>query len=145
LRSVEHLCYTGPMNGDQHPAERERTEAGGPEWGEGEAGQARGGGVYRRFLSEEELAALLTWQGEEGPEDELAAVRVAIGRVMAQMQQELTVEEFEGLVQLVFRGADTAGRLLRVRQLLAQKKEGETPEWVVDALEKLGEELGMEL
>ena len=93
----------------------------------------------------EDVAALVSLALDDSLEDEVAASRIAVQRVMEELRQALSPAEFARLAALVFRGSDTIARLLRAQRELS----GETAEGMAgaisEALDGLGDEWGIEL
>lgn len=93
----------------------------------------------------EEVATLVNLALDEGLEDEVAASRIAVQRVMEELREELSPAEFARLAGLVFRGSDTIARLLRAqRELTGDSVEGIAGA-ISEALDAIGEEWGVEL
>ena len=74
---------------------------------------------YRRTYSLEEVADLVHLALDHSLDDEVAAVRVAVRRVMQQLHEELTPTEYARLASAIFTGANTIARLVRTSRDLA--------------------------
>jgi hypothetical protein len=99
----------------------------------------------RKGADLEEVATLVSLALDDGLEDEVAASRIAVQRVMEELREELSPAEFARLAGLVFRGSDTIARLLRAqRELSGDSAEGIAGA-IAEALDALGDEWGVEL
>ena len=74
---------------------------------------------YRRTYTLEEIADLVHLALDHSLDDEVAAVRVAVRRVMQQLHEELTPTEYARLASAIFTGANTIARLVRTSRDLA--------------------------
>jgi hypothetical protein len=93
----------------------------------------------------EEVALLVNLALDDGLEDEVAASRVAVQRVMEELREELSPAEFARLAGLVFRGSDTIARLLRAQRELSGDAADGLAGAISEALDGLGDEWGLEL
>lgn len=93
----------------------------------------------------EEVALLVNLALDDGLEDEVAASRVAVQRVMEELREELSPAEFARLAGLVFRGSDTIARLLRAQRELSGDGADGMAGAISEALDGLGDEWGLEL
>jgi hypothetical protein len=78
-------------------------------------------------------------------EDELAAARIAVRRVMEQLQEELTPGEYARMAGLVFTGANTISRLMRTQRVLDGQPADNLAKVIHKALDELAEEWGVDL
>jgi hypothetical protein len=93
----------------------------------------------------EEVALLVNLALDDGLEDEVAASRIAVQRVMEELREELSPAEFARLAGLVFRGSDTIARLLRAQRELSGDAADGLAGAISEALDGLGDEWGLEL
>ena len=94
---------------------------------------------YSRTYTLEEIADLVHIALDHSLDDEVAAVRVAVRRVMQQLHEELTPTEYARLASAIFTGANTIARLVRTSRDLAD----DTADMFVKALRQvLDEESG---
>lgn len=78
-------------------------------------------------------------------DDELAATRVAVRRVMQQLKKELTADEYAHMASLIFRGTNTVARLLRIKLSLSKEMESDFEAGIGEALNGVGDEVGLDL
>ena len=78
-------------------------------------------------------------------DDELAAARVAVRRVMQQLKKELTADEYAHMASLIFRGTNTIARLLRIKRSLSKDMESDFEAGIGEALNGYGGEIGLDL
>ena len=106
---------------------------------------ARTHGFYSRSYSTEELADLISYAFDETLEDELAATRIAVRRVLSRLHSNLEPSDYATHAQLVLLGTRTIGRLLKDQRLLT----GATSEGIAgiisQALDELNEEFDVKL
>lgn len=95
---------------------------------------ARTHGLYARWFTPVELAELEAVSGPAGLTGEIAALRVAISRLLG----DGAVSPADALV-VMGRGVDSLGRALRNQRVLAEERSGA----LLDALESVLEELGI--
>jgi len=74
---------------------------------------------YSRTYTLEEVADLVHSALDHSLDDEVAAVRVAVRRVMQQFHEELMPTEYARLASAIFTGANTIARLVRTSRDLA--------------------------
>ncbi len=79
----------------------------------------QGKSFYNRTYTLEEVADLVHLALDHSLDDEVAAVRVAVRRVMQQLHEELTPTEYARLASAIFTGANTIARLVRTSRDLA--------------------------
>ncbi len=79
----------------------------------------QGKSFYTRTYTLEEVADLVHLALDHSLDDEVAAVRVAVRRVMQQLHEELTPTEYARLASAIFTGANTIARLVRTSRDLA--------------------------
>ena len=82
---------------------------------------------------------------DDSLDDELAATRVAVRRVMQQLQEELSPDEYAHMAGVVFRGTNTVARLLRIQRALSKESDERIAAGIFDALDMLSDELGVSL
>lgn len=102
-------------------------------------------GFYTPNYSIEEIVDLVNLTVDDTLDDEVAAARVALRRVMEQFRQELTPLEYGRLSALVFRGTDTIARLLRVRRQLTGDAGDAYARAIGEALDQLAREWNIKL
>jgi hypothetical protein len=102
-------------------------------------------GFYTSNYSIEEIVDLVNLAVDDSLDDEVAAARVAVRRVMEQFRQELTPLEYARLAALVFRGTDTIARLLRVRRQLSGDEGDAYTRAVAEALDQLAKDWNIRL
>ncbi len=102
-------------------------------------------GFYSRQYTPQELADLVTLAGITDLDDEIATVRVATRRVMAQLKAELEPWRFERLTKLVYAGAANIARLLRARQLLDQDQLSPFDHIIAGVLDDISSDLEINL
>ncbi len=73
---------------------------------------------YAPAYSPEETAALHNPAPANGLEDEITAVRITIRRTLQALKGELEPADFARLADLVFRGANTAGSLVKAQRMI---------------------------
>ena len=92
-----------------------------------------GKSFYHRTYNIEEVADLLHLAIDHSLDDEVAAARVAVRRVMTQLKEELSPAEYARLATVIFTGTNTIGRLLRTSHELADKRAQE----IMEAIKKV--------
>lgn len=102
-------------------------------------------GFYDATYTIEEVADLVANAAADSLEDEIAAVRVAVGRVMKQLNEKLEPAEFNKLARLAFTGANTMARLMQAQHTLGDQSTAGLARAISQALDELSEELGVEL
>jgi hypothetical protein len=102
-------------------------------------------GFYSPNYSIEEIVDLVNLTVDDTLDDEVAAARVALRRVMEQFRQELSPLEYGRLSALVFRGTDTIARLLRARRQLTGDAGDAYARAIGEALDQLSREWNIEL
>lgn len=93
-------------------------------------------GLYARWFSAEERAQLAEVAGLEGLTAEVAVLRVALARLLASGDADLTAAE---RLAVVARGVDALGRALRTQRLLT----GGRAEGLAEAFDQVLAELGI--
>lgn len=88
---------------------------------------------YHRTYTIEEVADLIHLAIDHSLDDEVAAARVAVRRVMTQLKVELSPAEYARLATVIFTGTNTVGRLLRTGHELADKRTQE----IMDAIARV--------
>ncbi len=92
---------------------------------------------YNRRFSSEELKALVGLALDRSLNGEVAITRVAIRRILNQLEEELGPEETAHLATLLFNGARTIAQLLRAQRALS----GEAAEGISGAMAQALDEL----
>jgi hypothetical protein len=92
---------------------------------------------YSRRFSSEELTAKVGLTLDRGLRGEVAITRVAIRRILTQLEKELAPEEYARLASLLFNGARTIAQLLRAQRALS----GEAAEGISGAMAQALDEL----
>lgn len=92
-----------------------------------------------------EIADLVGLAMDGSLDDELAATRIAVRRVMEQLQEELTPDEYAHMANLIFRGTNTVARLLRIKKSLSKELDEELAVGIGEALDIISGEKGIEL
>jgi len=106
---------------------------------------ARIHGLYSRFITEEDLAALAQVGTSDSLDDELAFTRVVIMRLPALVEEEDSLRESIRLAEALFKGTGRVSNLLRARRAIrADAAEGMAGA-IGQALDELSVELGVEL
>jgi hypothetical protein len=82
---------------------------------------------------------------DDSLEDELAATRIAVRRVMQQLHEELSVDEYAHMAGIIFRGTNTVARLLRINKALSKENDSEIATGIGEALDLIGPEYDLEL
>jgi len=95
---------------------------------------------YSRSFSIEELTALINLALVSSLNGEVAASRIAIRRILQQLEEELSAAEYAQLAGLIFTGANTIARLLRAQRSLS----GEAAEGIIGSLAKGLDEMSIE-
>ena len=98
------------------------------------------GSFYEPTYTLEEVADLISLKMEEGVEDELTAVRIAIRRTLLKMEAELDAAEFAIMAALIFKGSSTVAHLLRTRRAIS----GQAADGLLGAIAQAIQELGIE-
>lgn len=100
---------------------------------------------YQRTYTIEEVADLLHLAIDHSLDDEVAAARVAVRRVMTQLKEELSPAEYARLATVIFTGTNTIGRLLRTSHELADKRSLEIIEAIATVLDERARKQNAEL
>ena len=93
----------------------------------------------------QEVADLLESAIDTELSDELDAARVALRRVLQQLEQQLLPTEYARLVNLIFRGTRTVASLLQAQLDLSREKSDFVVSALAEALDEIGEEKGASL
>jgi hypothetical protein len=91
---------------------------------------------YHRTYTIEEVADLIHLAIDHSLDDEVAAARVAVRRVMTQLKEELSPAEYARLATVIFTGTSTIGRLFRTSHELADKRSRELIKAIVKVLDE---------
>ncbi|UCG24986.1 MAG: hypothetical protein JSW55_03050 [Chloroflexota bacterium] len=97
-------------------------------------------GFYRPAYTMQEVADLLNVAMDTDLSDELSAARIAVRRVLQQLEQQLSPAEYVRMAELIFRGANTIAGLLRAQLDLSREKSEILLEALSKALDEIGEE-----
>lgn len=109
-------------------------------------GDGRSRGFYDRRFTREELADLVTLALDDTLEDEIAAARVALRRVFAQLEREdLDADKYARLAALTFDGVRTIARLQKDRQSLVGEEDAGIAGVLAKALDELAREYDIEV
>ncbi len=100
---------------------------------------------YSRYYTLEEIADMVGMAMDNTLDDELAATRIAVRRVMQQLKKELTADEYAHMASLIFRGTNTVARLLRIKRSLSKEMESDFEAGIGEALNSVGDEVGLDL
>lgn len=119
-------------------------EQAGPPQPEAEA-ERDPDGFYRLAYSMREMADLVQSAAEGDLQDELSAARVAVRRVMQQLQEELSPAEYARMASLIFRGTSTIAGLMRAQRELSQEASKEWAAALSQALDEMSREKGVDL
>ena len=110
-------------------------------------------GFYSTILRSEDGAGLLAFAADTTVDAEIAITRVALRRILGMLLTGTTpgpdpvpldLQDYARFAGLAFQGANTISRLLRARKDLSSDSDPLTSA-LYQALEELGEELGVEL
>jgi hypothetical protein len=100
---------------------------------------------YERFFTPEEVAELVSRVVSHSLNGEVAAARVALRRIMEQLEEELTPAEYARLAGLIFAGTNAIARLLQAQQSLSNRVTESIVEAMQEAMNELGRNMGVEL
>lgn len=100
---------------------------------------------YIRSYTTEELISLINLALDRSLNGEVAAARVAVRRIMQQLGEQLTPNEYARLASLVFSGTQAIARLLQTQKALSMEVAENISKWMDDALDQLGKEKGIDL
>jgi hypothetical protein len=135
------------MAGTEPP--RCRAHCGRPNKGGAPAGNQnpRRHGFYTRSFDPDELADLVMLGDDLTLDDEIAAARVALRRVLDALKAngDLAAADCAKLAGLVFTGTRTVARLLRDERALSQQAHEGINQAIALALDELGHEWGLDL
>ena len=144
-------CNAWAVHGSQLALCRVHGEQGSRVWGSGEVAAIDTGGkqeeksFYSASYSLEELSDLVHLAMDHTLDDEVGAVRIAVRRVMAQMQEELTPAEYARMASTIFSGANAIARLLKTSRDLAEEMTVVIEEASFEALDDLSKGYRAEL
>ena len=113
--------------------------------GAGEREEPEKQDFYSRHYTLEEVADRVGLAMDDSLDDEIAATRIAVRRVMEQLKKELTADEYAHMASLIFRGTNTVARLLRVRRSLSEDMQSEFEQGIGEALDVVGDDVGLDL
>ena len=100
---------------------------------------------YSPTYTLEEIADMVGLAMDDTLDDELAATRVAVRRVMQQLQEELSADEYAHMAGIIFRGTNTVARLLRINKALSKEMDAQFAAGIGEALDYLGGDFGLDL
>ncbi len=100
---------------------------------------------YDRFFTPEEVADMVSRVVSHSLNGEVAAARVALRRIMEQLEEELTPAEYARLAGLIFAGTNAIARLLQAQQSLSNQVAESIMEAMREAMNELGRNMGVEL
>lgn len=104
-----------------------------------------GQSLYSRTFSGEEVAALFVTVVDHSLNGEVMAARVAVRRVLEQLEKELSPAEYARLAALIFTGTNTIAGLLRAQRTLSGETADELVKLLNRALDEMVEDEGMPL
>jgi len=96
--------------------------------------------LYGQYYTEEEIDELVEHAVEYDLEDEIAALRIRISRIMKQLEEKMTTEEYARLADLQFKGSSTIARLMRAQRAIS----GEAAEGISGAIGQALDEMANE-
>jgi hypothetical protein len=96
--------------------------------------------LYGQYYTEEEIDELVEHAVEYDLEDEIAALRIRISRIMKQLEEKMTTEEYARLTDLQFKGSSTIARLMRAQRAIS----GEAAEGISGAIGQALDEMANE-
>lgn len=106
----------------------------------------KGSDLYARQLSQQELDDIRALAEDRSLNSELVLNRVFLRRLLVALQEsdDLDAAQLARLAPIIFRGTQAIARLLREDQVLSSNAD-DLPEAIGQALDALGEELGLAL
>ena len=116
-----------------------KSRGAGPE----PAGEAAG--FYDQAYSMQEIADLMHAAVEGDLSDELTAARIAVRRVLRQLEEELSPADYARMAGLIFQGTSAIARLARAQRDLSREAADEWAKAIARALDEVGHEKGVEL
>ena len=102
-------------------------------------------GFYSSTYTLKEIADMVGLAMDDTLDDELAASRIAVRRVMQQLHEELSADEYAHMAGIIFRGTNTIARLLRVNRELSEEMDTQFAAGIGEALDMIGPEIGIDL
>ncbi len=93
----------------------------------------------------EQIAGLLRENADGSLEDELVIARLAVRRLMSQLEEELTPHEFAHLAGVIFTGTNTIVRLLKSQRDLDNHSAADIARAMIQALDETSREMGIPL
>jgi hypothetical protein len=100
---------------------------------------------YSPTYTLKEIADMVGLAMDDTLDDELAASRIAVRRVMQQLHEELSADEYAHMAGIIFRGTNTVARLLRINRELSEEMDIQLAAGIGEALDMLGGEIGLDL
>lgn len=100
---------------------------------------------YDRLFTPEEVMDLVSRVVSHSLNGEVAAARVALRRIMEQLEEELSPAEYARLAGLIFAGTNAIARLLQAQQSLSNQVAEGIVEAMREAMNELGRNMGVEL
>jgi hypothetical protein len=102
-------------------------------------------GFYDQAYSMQEIADLMRAAVEGDLRDEMTAARIAVRRVLQQLEQELSPAEYARMAGLIFQGTSTIARLAQAQRDLSKEAAEEWAKAIARALDEVGRERGVKL
>jgi len=93
----------------------------------------------------EQIAGLLRENADGSLDDELVIARLAVRRLMQQLEDQLTPHEFAHLAGVIFTGTNSIVRLLKSQQDLEDHSAEDMARAMHQALDETSEEMGISL
>jgi hypothetical protein len=93
----------------------------------------------------QEIADLMRKAVEGDLSDEMKAARIAVRRVLQQLEEELSPAEYARMASLIFLGTNAIARLARAQRDLSREGAEEWAKAIALALDEVGREKGVEL
>jgi hypothetical protein len=100
---------------------------------------------YDRLFTPEEVTDMVSRVVSHSLNGEVAAARVALRRIMEQLEEELSPAEYARLAGLIFAGTNAIARLLQAQQSLSNQVAEGIVEAMREAMNELGRNMGVEL
>ena len=116
----------------------------GDEEARGTAGE-ESPGLYGRHFDPQEKADLVDYALEDSLLDEIALIRVGLIRVLDQLKGQLSVKEHALLTDLLFKGGNTLGKLMRIQRAISGEPADAFSDAIGKALDRLGHKWNLDL
>jgi hypothetical protein len=104
-------------------------------------------GFYIQTYTLPELRDLLHVTEEPGIQEEIAAARIALRRILAYLKSnpDLDPDDFRSIMTLVFTGAGTISRLARTQHLIGGGAQDTLLDAIAEAMDQLSDDLPIQL